>query len=122
MNSQRQSKAQRKANTRNQLFRQLHGYSLKPFIDRAKRENAITSEEIELLDKIQEVLSVLKQKQFDNSKKVGLNPRRRCFCNGIARWICTSPDGYTRYLCNKHKEEWEKDNVFLSFKSIDPYK
>ena len=69
MNSQRQSKAQRKANTRNQLFRQLHGCSLKPFIDRAKRENAITSEEIELLDKIQEVLSVLKQKQFDNSKK-----------------------------------------------------
>ena len=40
------TKAQRKANARNQLFRQIHGYSLVPFISRAIREDAITPSEL----------------------------------------------------------------------------
>ena len=42
------TKAQRKANARNQLFRQIHGYSLVPFISRAIRENAITPSELDI--------------------------------------------------------------------------
>ena len=51
----------------------------------------------------------LKQKYFDNSKKLGLHPRRRCFCGNIAKWRCVDIFGNTNYLCDKHKEEREKD-------------
>ena len=104
------TKAQRKANARNQLFRQIHGYSLVPFISRAKRENAITYYEEALLLNIEEYRKKLIEHQFNNSKEVGLHPRRRCSCcNGIARWtaiVC----GEKKYLCNKHKAEYERDN------------
>ncbi|AXF52185.1 MAG: hypothetical protein [crAssphage sp. isolate ctcc615] len=78
--------AQIKANARNQLFRQIHGYSLTPFINRAIKEGAITEKEIDVLNEINMKLEFLKTHQFDNSKTVGLTPRRRChYCNGIAR-------------------------------------
>ena len=81
------TKAQRKANARNQLFRQIHGYSLVPFISRAIRENAITPSELDALNEIGDKLEYLKANQFANSKEVGLHPRRRCSCcNSIARW------------------------------------
>ena len=104
------TKAQRKANARNQLFRQIHGYSLVPFISRAIREDAITTSELDALNEIGDKLEYLKANQFANSKNVGLHPRRRCkCCNGIARWKITIL-GQEQYCCNKHKEQVEKDN------------
>ena len=104
------TKAQRKANARNQLFRQIHGYSLVPFISRAIREDAITSSELNALNEIGDKLEYLKANQFANSKNVGLHPRRRCkCCNGIARWKITIL-GQEQYYCNKHKEQVERDN------------
>ena len=104
------TKAQRKANARNQLFRQIHGYSLVPFISRAIRENAITSSELNALNEIGDKLEYLKANQFANSKNVGLHPRRRCkCCNCIARWKITIL-GQEQYCCNKHKEQVERDN------------
>lgn len=102
--------AQKKANARNQLFRQIHGYSLERFIDRAVKEESITPYEKFWLDRILASIAILKQCQFEGSKEVGLHPRRRCFyCNGIARWKLTVL-GKERYCCNKHKEEFERDN------------
>lgn len=104
------TKAQKKANARNQLFRQIHGYSLAPFIDRASTENAITSQEEVALRTIEELRRKLINNQFEGSKELGLNPRRRCSCcNGIARWQIAM-FGKLGYYCNKHKEEIERDN------------
>lgn len=104
------TKAQKKANARNQLFRQIHGYSLTPFIDRASTEKAITPYEEAILRNIEDLRKKLISKQFEGSKEVGLNPRRRCSCcNGIARWQIAM-FGELRYYCNKHKEELERDN------------
>lgn len=104
------TKAQRKANARNQLFRQIHGYSLVPFISRAIREDAITPSELDALNEIGDKLEYLKANQFANSKNVGLHPRRRCkCCNSIARWKITIL-GQEQYCCNKHKEQVERDN------------
>ena len=125
------TKAQRKANARNQLFRQIHGYSLVPFISRAIREDAITPSELDALNEIGDKLEYLKANQFANSKNVGLHPRRRCkCCNGIARWKLTMFDESETFLCNKHKEEYERDNkqnidgdwMIISITSIDPNK
>lgn len=125
------TKAQRKANARNQLFRQIHGYSLVPFISRAIREDAITPSELDALNEIGDKLEYLKANQFANSKNVGLHPRRRCSCcNGIARWKLTMFDESETFLCNKHKEEYERDNkqnidgnwMIISIISIDPNK
>ena len=124
------TKAQRKANARNQLFRQIHGYSLVPFISRAIREDAITPSELDALNEIGDKLEYLKANQFANSKNVGLHPRRRCkCCNGIARWKITIL-GQEQYCCNKHKEEYERDNkqnidgdwMIISITPIDPNK
>lgn len=124
------TKAQRKANARNQLFRQIHGYSLVPFISRAIREDAITPSELDALNEIGDKLEYLKANQFANSKNVGLHPRRRCkCCNGIARWKITIL-GQEQYYCNKHKEQVERDNkqnykgewMVTNIRPIDPNK
>jgi len=124
------TKAQRKANARNQLFRQIHGYSLVPFISRAIREDAITPSELDALNEIGDKLEYLKANQFANSKNVGLHPRRRCkCCNGIARWKITI-FGQEQYYCNKHKEQVERDNkqndkgewMVTNIRAIDPNK
>ena len=73
MKLKKQSKAQKRANARNLLFRQIYSYNLCSFISKAKIESAITAEEIECLDKIQDILFSLKQKYFDNSMKLGLH-------------------------------------------------
>lgn len=102
--------AQKRANARNQLFRQIHGYNIKRFIDFAIKENAITENEREWLNDVTIALTVLKEHQFQNSKELGFNPRRRCsYCNNIANWKATI-FGTEEYLCNKHKEQAEKDN------------
>lgn len=108
MESCKQSKAQKRANARNLLFRQIYGYNLGPFINRAKAENAITSEEMECLYKIQDILSSLKQKHFDSSKELGLHPRRRCFCGNVAKWYCVDILDNAKYLCNAHKKSGKK--------------
>lgn len=122
--------AQKKANARNQLFRQIHGYNLTPFINRANAEKAITDEEDILLREIMQRLILLKSYQFENSKKVGLNARRRCSnCNGIARWKVTIL-GQEQYCCNKHKEQAERYNkqsykgewMVTNIRPIDPNK
>lgn len=121
--------AQKKANARNQLFRQIHGYSLTPFINRAVQENAITIYEEAILRNIEDLRKKLIIKQFEGSKEVGLNPRRRCkCCNGIARWQIVMFDKLG-YYCNKHKEEIEKDNkqiykgkgIVTDIHKINPY-
>lgn len=102
--------AQKKANARNQLFRQIHGYNIKRFIDIATKEDAITKKEFDVLCQITMKLEFLKRHQFQNSKILGLNPRRRCaYCNNIAHYRATII-GTEHYLCNRHKEEVEKDN------------
>lgn len=121
--------AQRKANARNQLFRQIYGFALSKFVDEAVRFNAVTYEELDLLNQIRLRLTQLKLNQFDNSKKVGLNPRRRCkFCGGIARWKADYY-GIDSLLCNKCKQEAEEDNEIhkqhnlpiIKFEKINPY-
>lgn len=121
MKSKKQTKAQKRANARNLLFRQIYGCSLGSFMSRARFENAITVEEIECLDKIRDILSSLKQKYFENSKKLGLHPRRRCFCGNVAKWRYVDIFGNTNYLCDKHKEEREKDESLVNCKRINPY-
>lgn len=102
--------AQKRANARNQLFRQIHGGSLMAFIARAIKENAITNYEHAILLSIEELRIKLISKQFEGSKEVGLNPRRRCaYCNNIAHYKATII-GTEHYLCNRHKEEVERDN------------
>ena len=102
--------AQKKANARNQLFRQIHGYSLTPFINKAVQENAITIYEEAILRNIEDLRKKLISKQFEGSKEVGLHPRRRCsYCNNIAHYKATIIGKY-HYLCNKHKEQVEQDN------------
>lgn len=102
--------AQKRANARNQLFRQIHGSSLTPFIIRAVKENAITNYEHAILLSIEELRDKLIAKKFEGSKEVGLNPRRRCsYCGNIAHYEATII-GKKHYLCNKHKEEVERDN------------
>lgn len=101
---------QKRANARNQLFRQIHGYNLDRFVDTAIRENALTGVERILLERIRTELNTLKEHQFENSKAVGLNPRRRCsYCNNIAHYRATII-GTEHYLCNTHKKEIERDN------------
>lgn len=79
-----ESKAQRRANARNQLFRQIHGFSLTAFLIRAVRENAITNKEYIAINSIMNSIEHLKRHKFENSKILGFNPRRRChLCNGI---------------------------------------
>lgn len=102
--------AQKRANARNQLFRQIHGYNIKRFIDFAIKENAITENEREWLNDVTIALTVLKEHQFQNSKELGFNPRRRCaYCNNIAHYKATIL-GTEEYLCNRHKKQAEKDN------------
>ena len=121
--------AQKKANARNQLFRQIHGYSLTPFINRAVQENAITIYEEAILHNIENLRKKLISKQFESSKEVGLNPRRRCsYCNNIAHYKATIIDKY-HYLCNKHKKQIEQDNkqnidnklIVTDIHEINPY-
>ena len=118
------TKAQLKANARNQLFRQIHGYAIKPFISRALKEEAITNDEIVSLNIILKELDNLKFHQFERSKKVGLNPKRRCtYCNNIARYrTCFANNTNYTYLCNKHKRlfcEDESSDHSIIYK-IDP--
>lgn len=121
MKLKKQTKAQKRANARNLLFRQIYGCNFGSFISKARFENAITPEEIGDLALIQDILSSLKQKYFDNSKKLGLHPRRRCFCGNVAKWRSVDIFGNTKYLCDKHKEAWEKDESLVSCKRINPY-
>ena len=102
--------AQKKANARNQLFRQIHGYNIKRFVDIAIRESAITPFEKLYCNRIIADLNRLKSCQFEGSKELGLNPRRRCaYCNNIAHYRATII-GTEHYLCNRHKAEVERDN------------
>ena len=104
------TKAQLKANARNQLFRQIHGSSINHFANIAIKHGAITNREFNILVQIEAYLYELKKHQFEGSKEVGLHPRRRCSqCNGIAHWKVTIC-GRTSYYCNKHKKEAERDN------------
>lgn len=121
--------AQKKANARNQLFRQIHGYSLTHFINKAIQENAITIYEETILRNIEDLRKKLISKQFEGSKEVGLNPRRRCsYCNNIAHYKATII-GKHHYLCNKHKEQVEQDNkqnidnklIVTDIHEINPY-
>lgn len=123
------TKAQLKANARNQLFRQIHGYSLLPFILRAERVEAITIEEQAILYNIEELRKKLIAKQFEGSKEVGLNPRRRCCnCNGIARFAVVM-FGEKHLMCTKCKTQAEIDNkmnyngewLVTDIKEINPY-
>ena len=123
------TQAQRKANARNQLFRQVHGGFLSTFIIRAVKENAITNYEHAILLFIEELRDKLISKQFEGSKEIGLNPRRRCgYCNTIAHYRATII-GTDYYLCNKHKEEVERDNkrnvngewMITDIHEINPY-
>lgn len=125
----KQTPAQKKANARNQLFRQIHGGSLSAFIINAVKENAITNYEHAILLAIEEYRNKLISKQFENSKELGLNPRRRCsFCKNIAHYRVTII-GKEHYLCNKHKEEVERDNkqnidnewMVTDIRKINPY-
>lgn len=121
--------AQKRANARNQLFRQIHGYDIKRFVDFAIKKNAITPFEKFYLGRIIDDLNRLKCCQFKNSKELGFNPRRRCaYCNNIARYRATII-GTDYYLCNKHKEEVERDNkqdincerIATNIYEINPY-
>lgn len=121
--------AQKRANARNQLFRQIHGYNIKRFVDFAIKENAITENEREWLDDVTIALTVLKEHQFENSKELGLNPRRRCaYCNNIAHYKATV-FGKEEYLCNRHKEQADRDNkqnsngdwMIINIHEINPY-
>lgn len=123
------TQAQRRANARNQLYRQIHGYNLDRFTNIAIIENAITDSERILLERIKIELNTLKKYQFENSKAVGLNPRRRCaYCNNIAHYKATV-FGTKEYLCNKHKEIVDKDNkqnnngdwMITNIHEINPY-
>lgn len=124
------TKAQKKANARNQLFRQIHGFCLNRWANIASINNAITIDEFFTIQQIVKLLNKLKQNQFNGSKEVGLNPRRRCnCCNGIAKWQIAM-FGELGYYCNKHKEEIERDNkqnykgeyLVQSITPIDPNK
>lgn len=107
-----ESKAQKRANARNQLFRQIHGFSLTAFTYRAVRENAITAEEYTIIKDIESKLKYLKDKQFENSKTLGFNPHRRCcLCNGIGRWYNNETK---RYYCNKCKDKYNDETNFIS--------
>lgn len=123
------TQAQKRANARNQLFRQIHGYNIKRFIDIATRENAITKREFDVLCQITMKLEFLKRHQFQNSKILGFNPRRRCaYCNNIAHYKAII-FGTEEYLCNKHKEQAERDNkqnldgdyMITDIQKINPY-
>lgn len=120
---------QRRANARNQLFYKIHGYNIKKFIDIATKENAITKREFDVLCQITMKLEFLKRHQFQNSKILGFNPNRRCtYCNNIAHYRATII-GTDYYLCNKHKNEVEKDNkqnindewMITDIHEINPY-
>lgn len=120
--------AQRKANARNQLFRQIYGCNLRRFIDAAVREGAITIYENALLENIEAYLKNLKDNRFKNTKEVGLNASRRCaHCKCVAHYTAKILDD-TIYLCNKHKLEYERDNhkdsygnyIVTEFKEINP--
>lgn len=105
------TQAQRKDNARNQLFYKIHGNSLMSFISKAIKEKAITKNEYTTLLTIEELRIKLISNQFEGSKEVGLNPCRRCsYCNNIAHYKATII-GTKHYLCNKHKEQVEKDNM-----------
>lgn len=121
---------QKRANARNQLFRQIHGFYIDRFFKIAIKENAINSLEKLTLERIMQNIQFLKDYQFQNSKELGFNPRRRCvYCNNIAHYKATII-GIEHYLCNKHKEEVERDNkqnsnnewMVTNIHKINPYK
>lgn len=125
----KESESQKKANARNQLFRQIHGYSLKPFVDRAMRKGALTPIECNILNSMLHSIDMLKKHQFEGSQEVGLHPKRRCqYCNGIARFEADSYTGDHVRLCNKHKVELEHNwsehlqyYAIHNIKEINPY-
>lgn len=101
---------QRRSNARNALFRQIHGNNLEHLMRIAEKEEAISNIELCYLTNIIYYLNTLKNSQFINSKLLGFNPRRRCaYCKNIAYWKANIIKTET-YLCNKHKEEVERDN------------
>lgn len=96
--------AQRKANARNQLFRQLHGSSIKRFIDAAIREQAISGYEYDYLKKLERIRTNIISQQFEGAKAIGLHPKRRCkWCGKVAHWKVDF-DGDIYNICNKCKK------------------
>lgn len=116
------TQAQKKANARSQLFRQIHGFSIDNFLRIAIAENAVTSNEINNIYSIINILKYLKTHQFEGAKKVGLHPRRRCACcKNVAYWKATILN-IPYFLCNKHKEIFENEpDAPKDITSINPY-
>ena len=117
------------ANARNHLFRQIYGIGLSRFLDDAVRYNAVTKEERELINDIIHKIEILKNNRFENTKTVGLKPKRRCqYCKNIARYKAYIFDT-TVFICNKHKAELERDNkqnykgerLITNIEKINPY-
>lgn len=98
-----------KADARNQLFWKIKGLGLTRFIETAVRYNALTLEEREKFEKILELVNSLINNQFNNTKIVGLNAKRRCtYCKNVAHFKIENNYG-TKYLCNEHKKLLEHD-------------
>lgn len=117
------------ANARNHLFRQIYGISLNRFFDDAVRHHAVTKEERELINDIICKIETLKNNRFENTKAVGLKPKRRCqYCKNIAHYKADVFDT-TVFVCNKHKTELEFDNkqnyegewMITNIEKINPY-
>lgn len=113
---------QQKANARNSLFRQIHGFILDLFICKAIKERAITVEELEHINIILKHLDFLKDNQFKGSKEVGLNPKRRCSCcKKVAKYKAVIWDKLW-YFCDNHVVDVNDpllDDVELE--KINPY-
>ncbi len=98
-----------KADARNQLFWKIRGLGLKRFIETAIRYNALTLEEREKFEKILELTNSLIDNQFNNTKIIGLNAKRRCtYCKNVAHFKTNCFD-HDIFLCNEHKRILEHE-------------
>lgn len=101
---------QKKAMARIQLFRQLRGSCLMSFINKAIKEHAITNYEESILLNIEDYRKKIIDDYFNNTKKVGLRPKRRCaYCKNVAHYKAVIV-GKDTFLCTKHKKETINDN------------
>lgn len=107
------TKKQIQVRIRQSLFWYLKGINLSRFINRGAIYNSFTTEEIELVNDIENKIKLLKSAQFNSSKLLGLNPKRRCNCGKTAKYkaiVYFTP----RYICETCKKELELEDKLKS--------
>lgn len=94
-----------RASARHQLFWYLKSLAFTPYISGCIVNGAITKKERDILVGIIKGIKELQDNYFENSKALGMQPKRRCsVCSKVAEFK-TNHFGDTKYFCREHIKE-----------------